>query len=159
MKLFSLILLLSCLANVAMGAINLRAEKAEELSQRIVKDAKAKSVELGAQLNAAYDATLSVRNLVASKASEHEDGWLGLAIEFRRADRLEDFLGDAAASSALVEARRIVETSQVVDGEGWFYGYLPVPVILLLVIVAFLFPFLQIIIQMMFQVNLGLGFL
>ena len=47
MKLFSLILLLSCLA-VAMGAVNLRAEKAEELSQRIVKDAKAKSVELGA---------------------------------------------------------------------------------------------------------------
>ena len=66
MKLFSLILLLSCLA-VAMGAVNLRAEKAEELSQRIVKEPKAKSVELGAQLNAAYDAALSVRNLVTSQ--------------------------------------------------------------------------------------------
>ena len=123
MKLFSLILLLSCLA-VAMGAVNLRAEKAEELSQRIVKDAKAKSVELGAQLNAAYDAALSVRNLVTSKASEHKDGWLGLAIELHRAESFEDFLGDAAtndiesinamASPVLDEGRRLITDSFLV---------------------------------------------
>ena len=34
MKLFSIILLLSCLANVAMGAVNLRAENSEELFRK-----------------------------------------------------------------------------------------------------------------------------
>ena len=97
MKLLSMILLLSCLFSVAMSAVNLRAEKPEDLSRRTVKDARAKGVSLGAQLNAAYDAALSVRNLVASKASEHSDGWLGVALEFRRADSLEGFLGVAAA--------------------------------------------------------------
>ena len=43
-------------------------------------------------------AALSVRNLVTSKASEHEGGWLGLALEVRRAGSLEDFLGEDAAS-------------------------------------------------------------
>mmetsp|Transcript_29306 Transcript_29306/g.58480 ORF Transcript_29306/g.58480 Transcript_29306/m.58480 type:complete len:187 (+) Transcript_29306:128-688(+) len=80
-----------------MGAVNLRAEKSEELSQRIVKDAEAASAELGAQLDALKGAALSVRNLVISKASEHSDGWLGLALELSKADSLEGFLGDAAA--------------------------------------------------------------
>jgi len=42
----------------------------EELSQRFVKDAKAKTVELAAQLDAAKGTRPSVRNLVTSKASE-----------------------------------------------------------------------------------------
>ena len=104
MKLFSKILLLSCLAKVAMGAVNLRAEKSEELSQRIVKDAKAKSVELGAQLNAAKGAATSVRNLLTTKAEENEDGWLGLAIEVRRAESLQDFAAAGGVAAEHVEA-------------------------------------------------------
>ena len=131
MKLFSKILLLFCLANVAMGAVNLRAEKSEELAEHIVKSAKAKSVELGAQFNAVKGAALSVRNLVALKAEENEDGWLGLALELSKADSLEDFLGDAAASdiesinaiasTALDEARRLRRVVESQEGTFWAF--------------------------------------
>ena len=135
MKLFSKILLLSCLAKVAMGAVNLRAENSEELAERIVKSAKAKSVELSAQFNDVKGAATSVSNLLTAKAEENEDGWLGLALELSKADSLEDFLGEdaasdiesinAVASTALNEARRLsVGDSMVYPNEGEWWGFM-----------------------------------
>ena len=126
MKLFSKILLLFCLANVAMGAVNLRAENSEELSQRIVKDAKAKGVDLGAQLNAAYDAALSVRKRVTDKAEDHEDGWLGVAIELSKADSLEGFLGEDTAND--VESINTIASTALNEGRRLFrYDFVPPP--------------------------------